>query len=451
MRKILTFAALALAVAVGAWFSYPPFRDWSAVQWSRGLVAGGLRMVGIDPGTIAPRAAPAPDQMAKGEKKGPPGKGGGRGGGAPVPVNSAVTIATEMPFVLSAPGTVEPFATVGVKPRVDGQISQITFKEGQFVETGQVLFRLDDRLMLAQIKQAEANIARDRASLKDAQAILARRETLVAKKIVTEASTDTQRSLVESLKASIAAGDAQLEAWRTQLDYLTIRAPIPGRTGAIRTELGMNVRSADTTTLVTINQTRPIMVTFAVPQTELAALRRALANKAEAVLRTGGETAAEIKGRLVFIDNQVDRQTGTLLAKLEVANDSETLWPGQSVDVELTVERRPGYVAVPSTGVLPSQQGMLAWVVATDGTVAPRTVDLERVQSGMAYLRGGLKPGERVVTDGQLRLAPGMRVVLRDGGGAPDGVAPATAKEAPAGEERKGKGGGGKKGGNGRS
>lgn len=436
MRKLMWIAVAMAAVVAGAWLAYPPFREWDAVVWTRTKMTDGLRTVGIDvPKTEPTKSAGKADAPAPGAKK------GGRGGGAPVPVSSAVVEATEMPLVLGAPGTVEPYATAGVKPRVDGQISEIAFKEGQLVEAGQVMFRLDDRLMMAQIKQAEANIARDKASLKDAQAILARRETLVAKKIVTEASTDTQRSLVESLKASIVAGEAQLEAWRTQLDYLTLRAPIPGRTGTIRTELGVNVRAADATTLVTINQTRPITVSFAVPQTELAALRRALANGSQAVVRATGETAIQTKGRIVFIDNQVDRTTGTVLAKLEVANESEVLWPGQSVDVELTVEQRPGYVAVPATGVLPSQQGMLAWVVGPDGTVKPRTVELEQVRGAIAYVRGGLKAGERVVTDGQLRLAPGMRVVLREPGqeGAPlqRGGDPAAKGERKGGPEAK--------------
>ena len=321
-----------------------------------------------------------------------------------------------MPVVLSAPGTVEAFATVEVKPRVDGQISEIAFQEGQEVKAGDVLFRLDDRLMLAQMRQAEANINRDRASLTDAEAILRRRETLVTKNIVSEASTDTQRSAVEVLKASIAAGQAQYEAWRTQLDYLTIRAPIGGRTGVVKTKIGANVRMADTTSLVVINQTRPIAVTFSVPQVDLPTLRRALSLRSEATIRVSGESPVSTTGRVIFIDNQVDKTTGTLLGKVEVPNENEVLWPGQAVDVELVVEHRPGFVSVPASAVLPSQQGMLSWVIGADGTVTPRTVKLARVIGNTAYLSDGLAPGERVVTDGQLRLAPGATVTVRERG-----------------------------------
>jgi multidrug efflux system membrane fusion protein len=327
---------------------------------------------------------------------------------------SATAVTAEMPVILSAPGTVEPFATVGVKPRVDGQISEIAFKEGDEVRAGDVLFRLDDRLVKAQMRQAEANIARDRAALKDAEAILKRREALVAKNIVTEEATETQRSTVEVLKAAIAAGEAQFEAWRTQLDYLTILAPIPGRTGALKTQLGSNVRAADTGSLVVINQTKPIYVTFSVPQIDLVKLRRALAARSEATVRVSGETPVQTEGKVIFIDNQVDKTTGTLMGKVEVTNEDEVLWPGQAVDVELLVERKPGFVAVPASAVLPSQQGMLAWIIDANGRVAPRTVALARVIGKTAYVSDGLAAGDRVVTDGQLRLAPGVAVKVQE-------------------------------------
>jgi multidrug efflux system membrane fusion protein len=393
MRRLFVMAAVVATVGVTAWVAYPPARDWPGIQQISNLV-------GTPPAKNATTATP--------------GKKGGRAQSPPVPVAAATAVTAEMPVVLSAPGTVEPFATVGVKTRVDGQVSEIAFKEGQEVKAGDVLFRLDDRLIRAQIRQAEANITRDKAALVDAEAILKRRESLVAKAIVSEAATETQRSAVEVLKASIAAGQAQLEGWRTQLDYLTIAAPIPGRTGAVKTELGSNVRAADTNALVVINQTRPITVTFAVPQVDLATLRRALASRSEATIRVTGETMTETTGKVVFIDNQVDKTTGTLLGKIEVANDNEVLWPGQAVDVDLVVERRPGYVAVPSSAVLPSQTGMIAWVINEQGTVAPRQVELQRVIGATAYLSDGLNAGEVVVADGQLRLSSGAAVTIRD-------------------------------------
>ena len=367
MRRLYVIAAVLAATGVAAWVAYPPAREWPGIQQISSFVGA------------PPTATPA--TSTPGAKK------GGRQQSGPIPVAAATAATAEMPVVLSAPGTVEPFATVGVKTRVDGQISEIAFKEGQEVKAGDVLFRLDDRLARAQMRSAEANVARDRASLKDAEAILERREKLVAKNIVSEAATDTQRSLVEALKASIAAGEAQYEAWRTQLDYLIVRAPIPGRTGAVKTELGSNVRTADTGALVVINQTRPITVTFAVPQVDLATLRRALATRSEATIRAAGETMTETTGKVVFIDNQVDKTTGTLLA----------------------------------------------WVINEQGTVTPRPVKLQRVIGTTAYLSDGLNAGEVVVTDGQLRLSSGAPVMIRDP--SKPGAAPA-ARRGPSGSTK---------------
>ncbi|MFN3745262.1 MAG: efflux RND transporter periplasmic adaptor subunit [Hyphomicrobiaceae bacterium] len=403
MRRSFTLAVVLLAVGAVAWFVYPASRRWPVFSHVGQWMA--LPAKDVTPAAEAP----------KGSAKGP----GGRG--AAIPVLAAVAVTAEMPIILSAPGTVEPFATVGVRPRVDGQIAEIAFKEGDEVRAGDVLFRLDDRLVKAQMRQAEANIARDRAALTDAEAILRRREALVTKSIVTEQATETQRSTVEALKAAIAAGEAQLEAQRTQLDYLTVLAPIPGRTGALKAELGSNVRAADTSSLVVINQTRPIAVTFSVPQGDIVNLRRALAVRAEATIRVGGERPIETRGTVTFIDNQVDKATGTLMGKIEVANEDEVLWPGQAVEVELVVERRPGYVAVPASAVLPSQQGMLVWVIGAEGSVKPRTVALARVIGPSAYLSDGLAAGERVVTDGQLRLSPGAVVTIREPRPAPRG------------------------------
>jgi multidrug efflux system membrane fusion protein len=415
MRRLYVMAVVLAAAGVAAWVAYPPARAWPGIQQISSFV-------GAPPATKT--AAATTDKTAT------PGKRGGRSQSGPIPVAAATAVTAEMPVVLSAPGTVEPFATVEVKPRVDGQISEVAFTEGQEVKAGEVLFRLDDRLIRAQMRQAEANIKRDTASLIDAEAILKRREALVAKAIVSEAATETQRSAVEVLKASIAAGQAQLEGWRTQLDYLTIMAPISGRTGIVKTKIGANVRMADTSSLVVINQTRPISVTFSVPQVDLATLRRALASRSEATIRAAGETVTETTGSVVFIDNQVDKTTGTLLGKIEVANENEVLWPGQAVDVDLVVEKRPGYVAVPASAVLPSQTGMLAWVINEQGRATPRPVTLERVIGATAYLSDGLDAGEVVVTDGQLRLSSGAAVTIREP--SKSDTAPAARRGSPA-------------------
>jgi multidrug efflux system membrane fusion protein len=331
------------------------------------------------------------------------------------PVTAALVAESEMPVILRAPGTVEPLANVAVKPRVDGQIVEVAFSEGDLVKDGDVLFRLDDRIVKALIAQAEAAIARDQASLRDAEATLVRREALIDRKIVSEASLDQARFAVEGLRASINAGKALLDSQRTQLDYLTIRAPITGRTGSLTAKLGATVRSADAQALVTINQTQPINVGFAVPQTELGALRRALASKATAdVIVADGPQATVVRARIGFVDNQVDRTTGTVMAKVVADNGEEVLWPGQSVEVALTVEVRARMLSVPAGAVLPAQQGMIAWVIGADNKVAPRVVTVARIVGQVAYLSAGLAPGERVVTDGQIRLAPGVRVTIEE-------------------------------------
>ncbi len=372
---------------------------------------------------ILPSHGPASSEIPKPVAK----KGDGKGRAPAAPVTAATVIASDMPVILVAPGTVEPFANVAVKTRVDGQIIEVLFKEGDLVEEGAVMFRLDDRLMKAQIAQAEASIAKDRALLRDAEAILTRRSALVDKKIVTEASMDQARFAVEGLKASIAVGQAMLESQKTQLDYLTIRAPITGRTGSLSAKVGAMVRGVDAAApLVTINQTKPIWVTFALPQSELGALRRALVSKALAdITIPGGAKPTVVQGTIGFVDNQVDKTTGTITARVIAENADEVLWPGLSAEVALTVEMKRGMLSVPATAVLPAQQGMITWVIGPDNKVAPRTVKVERIVGQTAYLSDGVKAGERVVTDGQIRLAPGAAVNVEEPR-RPPGVAPAS-------------------------
>lgn len=369
------------------------------------VIAGAVYMFWLAPATNP--AAVDPAQAAN--KK----EGKARTASAP-PVTAATVQERDMPVILSAPGTVEPLATVAVKPRVDGQIVDVAFSEGDMVQEGGVLFRLDDRMVKAQIAQAEANIAKDEASLRDAEATFARRQVLIGKQVVTEAALDQARFAVEGLKASIAAGRALLDSQKTQLDYLTIRAPISGRTGSLTAKLGATVRAQDTAALVTINQTKPILVSFSVPQGDLAAVRRALASKSSAEIVVPGGKRTTVRGTISFIDNQVDKQTGSLTVKLVSDNIDEVLWPGLSVEVALTVEVKPGMLSAPASAVLPAQQGMITWVIDGDNKVAPRVVTVERIVGQTVFINAGVKAGERVVTDGQLRLAPGATVTIEE-------------------------------------
>jgi multidrug efflux system membrane fusion protein len=239
---------------------------------------------------------------------------------------------------------------------------------------------------------------------------------------------DQAKFAVEGLKASIASGRALLESQKTQLDYLTIRAPITGRTGSLAAKLGTQVRTQDAAALVTINQTRPILVSFSLPQRELPALRRALAAKATAEVVVPGSHRMAVPTTIAFIDNQVDKQTGAIAVKVAAENADEVLWPGQAVEVALTVEVKPRMLSAPAGAVQPAQQGMITWVIGPDNKVAPRVVTVERIVGQTVFLSGGVAAGERVVTDGQLRLAPGMTVVIEEPRGGP---------AAPIGEERR--------------
>ncbi len=403
MKRIVLWALTGLAALSLSWWLHPPARNWISAR----LPPNVLAMLPV------PSGADANAPKAEAKKKGPP----------PAPVSVASVVTAAMPVNLSAPGTVEAVASVAIKPRVDGQIAEVLFKEGDLVNKDQVLYRLDDRLIKAQILQAEATVRRDEASLVEAQANFGRRNVLVQKKIVSEAAMDTAKTSVETLKANIAAGKAVLEAQKTQLDYLIIKSPLRGRTGATGAKLGSNVRAADVNPLVTVNQTQPILVAFAVPQGEMVSLRRALTSGAPAKVTVAGPQIETRDGKIVFIDNQVDKQTGTLTAKIEVPNTDEFLWPGQAVEVVLTVETQKDKLAVPASAVLPSQQGMMVWVVGAENRAEARSVVLDRIVGQTAFLSSGVGAGETVIVDGQMRVASGATVSIQDPNrkGAPKG------------------------------
>lgn len=335
-------------------------------------------------------------------------------GAQPVAVRTAVVETRDMPVRVGVIGTVEPLATVAVKSRIDGLIIEVGFAEGDQVSAGQVLFRLDDRAARAQLAQAEANLLRDQAQAADAARILARNEALAERGFAAKATLDTARAAHEALKAATAAGDAQIRNLRTLLDYTVVRAPIQGRTGAQAFKLGSNVK-ANESALVTINQTRPIAVTFAVPQTELAAIRAAQAKKPLPVtVRVRGTKPVTADGTLTFIDNAVDQTTGTITLKATLANRDEALWPGQFVDVSVLVDTVPNVAAIPSPAVLVGQDGAYVFVVGRERTAEARPVTVERTVDGVAFVSRGLVAGERVVISNQLRLAPGSPVLIED-------------------------------------
>jgi membrane fusion protein, multidrug efflux system len=331
---------------------------------------------------------------------------------ARVPVTVGAAERRDVPFELAATGTVEPLQTVSVQPQIGGPIVRIAFREGQDVEKGQVLFQIDPRPFQAALAQAEAVLSRDRAQAANAEQEAKRYAELAEREYVTAQQYDQARTLSAAAAATLAGSEAAVEEARLNLQYATIRAPISGRTGSLRVREGNLVRPTDATPLVTINQIRPILVRFAVPAANLSLIQRyqgdGLVVWAEPV---GGGDSSE--GELAFVDNAVDTTTGTILLKGRFANSGGALWPGEFVNVRLRLYLERAALVVPATAVVTGQQGTFVFVVGADSTAATRPVRLGRTAGNLAIVDGELQPGERVVTDGQLRLQQGSKVQIK--------------------------------------
>lgn len=345
----------------------------------------------------------------------------GRGGdGAPVPVVTAVAIEKSVPVTVVAVGSAESIATVQVRSQVTGRIAQVHFAEGQDVAAGQALFTIDPQSFQVTLDQATAVLARDTAQANNAQVQVDRFENLFKRGLISREQYDTQVSTAAALKATTAADEAAVAAARLNLQYASIGAPTAGRTGALLVHAGDLVQANGTAPLVVINQVAPIYVTFAVPGKLLDEVRRAQRLTALRVTASiaGGEDDDVESGRLTFIDNAVDPQTGTIKMKATFTNAAHRLWPGQFADVVLELRGEPHAVVVPSVAVQAGQQGSFVFVV-TDGRVQMRPVTVARVQADQSIIESGIAPGDVVVTDGQLRLTPNARVAARGGGRGP--------------------------------
>jgi multidrug efflux system membrane fusion protein len=310
-------------------------------------------------------------------------------------------------------GTVEAIATVEVRAQVTGQIERILFAPGQAVKKGEPLFALDARPFTAALKQAEAVAARDRAQADDAKAQRTRLQNLFNRGIVPRDQLETQSASATALEATLAADLAQVEQARLNLQYTRIAAPITGRTGALLAHVGDLVKANDTNPLVTINQLSPIYVSFAVPGRMLTDIRRQ-ESRGPLPVRTKGDVAAE--GKVTFIDNAVDPTTATINLKATFPNTDSQLWPGLFVPVAMDLSAQPNAIVVPAIAVQPSQQGPYVYVVKNDRTVEMRRVEVDRQQGDETIIARGLAGGEEVVTEGQLRLRPGVAVTTESGG-----------------------------------
>jgi membrane fusion protein, multidrug efflux system len=313
---------------------------------------------------------------------------------------------------------VEPYATVAVKARVDGQIVRVGFSEGQDVTAGQLLFQIDPRPFQVQVKQADANLLRDRAHLDYARSDKKRQEDLIKGSYVSREAYAQAVSNLEAAQATVSADEAALESARLELEFCTIRSPISGRTGKILIQEGNLVKANDTNPLVVINQISPIYVSFSVPERRLGEITRRMASGAPSVdAIIGDSAAAPHAGKLSFIDNAVDATTGTIRLKATFANDQRLLWPGQFVTAVLTLGEQSDAILVPTQAVQNGPNGAYVFVVAADGTVAVRAVSVGEDAGLDTIIESGLVAGERVVVSGQLRLKPGSKVsILADAG-----------------------------------
>lgn len=343
------------------------------------------------------------------------GRGGGRGGaGGAAPVSVAQVVEREMPVVFRAVGTVQASSTVDVRAQVTGQLLSVGFTEGQDVRAGQVLFTLDARPFQAALSQAEAVLARDTAQAANARELLRRSDELLSKGMVPKADRDTLASNVAALRGTLAADTASIENARLQLQYAKITAPVSGRTGALLVHQGSLVRANDTVPLVTISQTAPIFVTFAVPSRLLSRLRldqNRGALKVEASVP--GEQESLSTGNLTFIDSSVDAATDTIRVKGTFANTDRQLWPGQYVDVTLQLFVEPRAIVIPTAALQASQQGQFVYVVKADKTVEARPVRVAWTDGATTVLESGVTANDQVVTDGQLRLTPGAAISIK--------------------------------------
>jgi len=343
-----------------------------------------------------------------------PSAGGGRGGGGAVPVTVAEVVEKPMPLEVGVIGTVEAYSTVAVRSQITGQLTSVNFKEGDDVSKGQVLFALDRRPLEGTLAQAQANLTKDLSQAANARQILQRYEDLAKQGIATREQLDTSASNAASLDAMVGADRAAVENAKVQLDYATIMAPISGRTGSLIVHEGNLVRATDATALVNINQITPINVTFGLPEGRLPDLKRYMAlGPVRVQAKAPTDPAAPSAGTVHFIDNAVDQSTGTIKVKAEFPNADRRLWPGEFVNVVLTLAVDPAAIVVPSAAAQSSDKGPFVFVLKPDKTVDQRMVNVARISGAETVIKDGLKAGETIVTDGQLRLVPGSHISIK--------------------------------------
>lgn len=331
-----------------------------------------------------------------------------------VPVVAESADQKDIPLQLKTIGNVEAYNAVSVKALVGGEVAGVYFQEGQDVKKGALLFKIDARPYEAALRQAEAALARDAAQAKNAEEQARRYALLVQKQYVAKDQYDQLRANADALAAAVEADKANVENSRLQLAYCTIKAPINGRVGSVLVNAG-NVIKANDAAMTTINQIVPIYVSFTIPEQSLSDIKKYTALrelKVEAIIP--GDEKRPVQGQLTFMDNAVDKSTGTIKLKGTFENRDMRLWPGQFVDVILTLTTEPKRIVVPSQAVQTGQQGQYLYVIKEDLTVELRVVTPGRSYQNWIIIDNGVQAGEKVVTDGQLRLVPGVKVEIKN-------------------------------------
>lgn len=335
---------------------------------------------------------------------------------AAVPVTTAPVVLKTVPVRLYAIGNVESYTTVALKARVDGEILSVHFKEGDEVRQGALLFELDSRPFAASLRQAEANFAKDKALLDHANDQEKRFKGLLEQNFISPDAYEQMRTNAETAAATVKADQAAIESAKLSFEYCTIRAPVTGYAGRIQIQRGNLVKANDTNPLVTINQIVPIYVSFSIPEQNLADVRKYQADgQLRVQTRLGDTSHALVAGKLSFIDNSADLTTGTIKLKAEFPNNDKALWPGQFVNVVLTLYEQKDAVVAPSAAVQDGPNGQYVFVVKPDQTIELREVKITRADGEDTVVASGLQPGDQVVTVGQLRLAPGIKVDVGKG------------------------------------
>ena len=444
-----SFWIVALILVVGGFAGFQQYQSWSLSK-PQSDSATALQE-GSERGTGAGRG------QGQGQGRGAAGGTRSRGGEA-VPVLVVTAVEKSVPMQLRAVGNVEAYNTVSVKSQVTGVLQQAHFKEGQDVKKGQLLFTIDPRPLEAALKQAEANLARDAAQLRNSREQVKRYAELVEKQYVSREQYDQIKTNADAAESVVDADKAAVENAKVQLSYCYIYSPIEGRVGALLINEGNLVRVNDGAPLVVINQVNPINVTFAVPEVNLADLRRHMSKgQLQIDASFASDEGRPEQGKLEFVDNAVDRATGTVKLKGNFSNSQRRLWPGQFVNVALTLATEAGAVVIPSEAVQVGQEGQHVFVVKEDRRVEVRAVTIGRTNEGEAIIAKGLAAGEQVVREGQFLLGPGSRVEIKDstavaeetkrggrGRGKADGASKDAASAAAEGEGRRERGGQGR-------